>query len=360
MATPTKLALSRHATHAAASGVKIISPAPHEMWLDVMDADANTLVSQTPAWMAVMRDAGSHVDASRYYELADGQRLLLPMVRLGGPVLRMASPPAAWGFGGLLSSLPIRASDVALVFEDLARLPVAQISLRPNPLDAEVWRAGAPSTAIALPRRAHIIDLKGGFSTVSKRFDKDARYNTRKAERNDVSVECDTTDRLVPAFYELFMMSLERWAARQHEPVWLARWRGQRRDSLDKFMKMSLGMKGACHWYVARVKGELAGAILVLRDKNAHYTRSVMNHELGSTAANYLLLRTALEDACNAGCRWFHMGETGASESLALFKEHFGAQSCPYAEYRIERLPISRMDKAARGVVKKVIGFKDA
>lgn len=354
------LSASQSSAFIGTNQIKITSPAPREAWSDLAQDDPNTLVSQMPAWMDVMCAVGGYADASRYYELPGGQRFLLPMVSTGGLLQRLASPPAAWGFGGLLGSEPIRASDVALVLDDLAKLPAAQVMLRPNPLDAAVWKAGAPSTAIAIPRRAHIIDLKGGFNTVAKQFDKDARYNSRKAERNGVSVEYDNTDRLVPAFYELFMMSLERWAIRQHEPVWLARWRGQRRDSFNKFIQMSLGMKGACHWYVARVKGELAGAILVLRDKNAHYTRSVMNHELASTAANYLLLRTALEDACNAGCRWFHMGESGNSESLSNFKEHFGAKPYAYAEYRVERLPVTKVDTAARNVVKKLIGFKDA
>jgi hypothetical protein len=360
MATPTELALSQRATSATASNVKVVSPAPREAWRDITQADPNALVTQSPAWVDTLCAITGAQDASRHYEMPDGQRLILPLARQAGLLRRMASMPSAWGFGGLLSAQPIRAEHVAAVFDDLATLPALQITLRPNPLDADAWQAGAPSAVLRLPRRAHAIDLAGGFDAVSKRFDTQAKRNMRKAEREGVSVECDASGRLVPEFYELFLMSLERWAGKQHEPNWLARWRGQRRDPMSKFVQMSQGMAGACRWYVARVNGKPAGAILVLMGKNAHYTRGAMDRSLASTGANFLLHRTAIEDACKAGCRWYHMGETGNSESLSNFKEHFGAQPYAYAEYRVERLPLTKTDTAARNAIKKLIGFKDA
>ena len=54
------------------------------------------------------------------------------------------------------------------------------------------------------------------------------------------------------------------------------------------------------------------------------------------------------------------MGETGASGSLAQFKSHFGAVPCAYAEYRLERVPVSRLDRGLRGIVKRIVGFRDA
>jgi hypothetical protein len=344
----------------AVSSATIISPAPREAWNEVVQTDANTLVSQTPGWTDVMCAAGHAADASRYYELPDGQRMILPLVRLSGPLPRFASPPAAWGFGGLLSAMPLRASDIEVVFEDLSRLPAAQITVRPNPLDAGVWQAGAPAVAIAIPRRAHVVDLTGGFEAVVKRFDTQAKRSIRKAEREGVTVEYDTSSKFVPEFYELFKMSLVRWADKQHEPAWLSHWRGTRRDPIDKFIQMSERMNGECRWYVARAAGQTIAACLVLMGKNAHYTRGVMNRDLATNGANFLLQRTILEDACKNGCRWYHMGETGHSESLSKFKEHFGALPYAYAEYRVEHLPITKTDRAVRSAVKRIIGFKDA
>jgi lipid II:glycine glycyltransferase (peptidoglycan interpeptide bridge formation enzyme) len=76
--------------------------------------------------------------------------------------------------------------------------------------------------------------------------------------------------------------------------------------------------------------------------------------------ANDLLQKAVIEHACRAGCRYHHLGESGESVGLAQFKERFGAQAYPYEEYRLERLPVSRLDMGLRGVVKRAIGFKDA
>jgi lipid II:glycine glycyltransferase (peptidoglycan interpeptide bridge formation enzyme) len=85
-----------------------------------------------------------------------------------------------------------------------------------------------------------------------------------------------------------------------------------------------------------------------------------MDKELaGPTRANYLLHRLAIEEACAAGCRYYDMGETGVSASLAQFKTRFGARPYAYAEYHLERLPITRASYGARGVVKRLIGFRD-
>ena len=119
-------------------------------------------------------------------------------------------------------------------------------------------------------------------------------------------------------------------------------------------------MKEACKIWMAWHQNEPVAAIMVLQGKNAHYTRGVMNVRMaGPSRANYLLHRYAIEGACQSGCYYYHMGESGKSVSLASFKTRFGAVAYPYAEYRIEGLPITSMDTNLRKFVKRVIGFKD-
>ncbi len=116
----------------------------------------------------------------------------------------------------------------------------------------------------------------------------------------------------------------------------------------------------ACRIWVAWHNGQPAAAILVLQGSNASYIRGMMDKELaGPTRANYLLHRLAIEEACEAGCRYYDMGESGSSTSLAQFKTRFGARPCPYAEYHIERLPITSLHRHARGAIKRMIGFRD-
>jgi len=334
------------------------------VWEGLLASDPNALASHTPAWIDFVCCAGGYEDASRLYELPGGRRVVLPMVRrphLPDPLAEEASFPPAWGIGGLVAPGGVRLEDASAVFADLSGRGLLRASLRPNPLDAEVWGAAQPSRAIVRPRLAHVLSLEGGLGKVWKeRFRGNARTAVRKAERCGITVQCDTSGTLVPVVQALFERSVRRWAEQQHEPLALARWRSQRRDPQRKLELMTQVLGEACRVWVAWSQGQPAAAIVVLQGRNAHETRGMMNVELaGPTRANYLLHMLAIEQACAAGCRNYHMGETGTSSSLAQFKTRFGARPHPYAEYHLERLPITALDRRARSVVKRVIGFRD-
>jgi hypothetical protein len=341
-----------------------ISPAPRDVWQALLDSDPNALVSHMPAWTDFVCAAGGYDDASRLYELPGGRRLVLPMVRrrhLPNPLADEASFPPAWGIGGLVAPGGVRLADAAAVFEDLAGRGLLRTSLRPNPVDAEAWSAVQPPQATVLPRLAHVLSLEGGFGRVWKeRFRGTARTAVRKAERSGLSVQRDTSGTLVPVAQALFERSVRRWAEQQHEPEVIARWRSHRRDPQRKLELMTQALGQSCRLWVAWAQGQPAAAIVVLQGENAHYTRGMMDIDVaGPTRANYLLHMLAIEDACAAGCRHYHMGESGFSSSLAQFKTRFGARPRLYAEYHLERLPITALDRRARSAVKRLIGFRD-
>jgi hypothetical protein len=325
-------------------------------------SDADALV--THEWTRALCAGGGYKDVSRLYELPGGRRAVLPLVRRAGLPERVAaeaSLPSSWGMGGLVASGGVRAADVAAAFADLAARPALRISIRPSPLHAGHWDAARPPRAIAVPRLAHVLDLDGGFGTVwGQRFSGTARTAVRKAERSGVTAECDSSGRLLPVFYALWEHSLDRWASQQHEPRRLARWRGHRRDPYPKFERIARALGDAFRVWVAWHDGVPVAALIVLQGANAHYTRGAMDKDLaGPPRANYLLHRLAIEDACAAGCRRYHMGETGTSASLAQFKTRFGAEPHTYAEYRLERVPLSAADAGLRTAVKRAIRFRD-
>jgi hypothetical protein len=357
-------ARSTSRSHTPAAALRVISPAPRDAWQEALASDPMALVFQTPRWLDCLCATGRYRDASRLYELPSGRRLVLPMVRLGcrtGSLAVEASFPPSWGTGGIVASGGPRAGDLAVVFADLGARPVLRTSVRPNPLTGASWAEARPRGALAVPRLAHVLDLDGGFERVwRERFTGSARTAVRKAERAGLTVECDTAGRRAAVFYDLFERSLDRWARQQHEPLALARWRGHRRDPLRKLRLIAEHLGDRCHLWIAWHGEEPAAAILVLQDANASYTRGAMDKELaGPTRANYLLHQLAIEQACDAGCRQYHMGESGTSAALAQFKTRFGARPAPYAEYHLERLPVTAADRYVRTAVKHVIGFRD-
>ena len=339
----------------------VSSPAPKDVWDDIVRGDRRALVTQTPAWVRAMVETGSYVDRSRLYEFDDGRRFVLPLARRRGPqgaILGDQGFPNGWGIGGLVGA----GADVEVVrtvFDDLAHSGSSRVQIRPNPFDGELFRRAAPASVLALPRRAHVIDLRGGADDVWKQFSKSARRGARKGMAAGLEVEHGNGAHLAREYHELHRNSVERWAEQQHEPLALARLRDTRRDGLAKWITIGRVVP-ACQFYVARLDGRPIGAMVLLQGPNGHETRSAFDrdHAAGS-APVYLLTWLGIQAAIESGADWYHLGETGTSARLADFKERFAAVGHDYAEYRLERLPVTKVDVWARGVVKRVIGFKD-
>lgn len=347
-----------------AQQVRVTTPAPRQAWLDILRSDATGLVDQSPDWFDTIQAYGPYKDASRLYEWENGQRAVLPAVSRRGLPEHLAvrsSPPRDWGIGGPVSERPLEEEEISDILTDLSHLPGLRFSIRPNPLMGAKWDKAKPNGFIKIPRMAQVINLENGFNSIwEKRFDENTRRNIRKAEKSGLVVECDSSGKLVPVFYSLFIQSIDRWAKRQHEPLFLARWRAARRDPIEKFQRMSQLLGNYLRIWVAWKEGIPVAALMILQGRNAHYTRGAMNLALaGPTRANDFLHKMAIEEACQSGCRYYQMGESGGNQSLAHFKARFGAIGYPYAEFVFERVPVTVIDHQLRSMVKKLIGFKD-
>jgi hypothetical protein len=215
-----------------------------------------------------------------------------------------------------------------------------------------------------LRRRRHAFPGSLTFSTWRGRYDVvnarwfrgTARTATRKAERASLRVECGTHGRHLDAFYDLYRRSIKRWARQTRKPVWFALWQAARRDPPEKFASVAERMGEQCRTWVAWHGDTPAAALICLvHGESASYWRGCMDKQIaGPTRANYLLHKLAIEDACASGCRYYHMGETGASSLLAQFKAALGAQPHRYAEYRFGRFAITRgIARGAAGASEK-------
>ncbi|HEU5483392.1 MAG TPA: GNAT family N-acetyltransferase, partial [Microlunatus sp.] len=342
---------------------RIISPAPRDAWRTALTRDEHALPEHAPEWLDAIVATGRYADASRHYRFDDGRELVLPLVRRTGPAGLggwLLSHPPAWGIGGLVGDAD--SASVAEVITDLRRMSAHRIWVRPDPMAADLW-AGAVAldgSATVVPRRAHIVDLSGGFDPVLARMPRATRKYMRRAERAGVRVEIGYGGDMLHVHDVLYRKSVDRWAKRQHEPQALARWRAGRRDPVEKLETMARHLGNRFVLAVGYVDDQPAFSALMLLGPTAHVTRSAMDVDLvGPTKVGTLVHRRLLQLACDAGCTRYHLGESGNSESLAQFKEGLGAIAVDYAEYRFERLPYTRADTVARTIVKKVLHFRD-
>ncbi|MEV6014947.1 MULTISPECIES: GNAT family N-acetyltransferase [unclassified Streptomyces] len=343
---------------------QITTPAPRDVWWELAGKDQDTNPSQTPFWLDCLCATGPYRDASRLYEFETGRRLVLPLVaRRHLPRILGAeeSWPAQWGIGGPVCPEGASAAEARAVFADLARLRALRVAVRLRPADQAVW-AGAATGFDVQPHMTQMVNLDGGFGTVwDRRFGRRMRREVRRAERSDVETEVDRTGRLVPVFYDLYRKSIVRWAEQQHEPLALARWRRTREFPVRRLEAVAARFGEGCAIWMAWRGGEPAGACIVLRHGgHAKMWRSAMDRELAHPVrAVPFLYRLAIEDACDAACRTFDMGESAPGSSLAEFKAGFGAESFPSPRLLRERLPVSAADRRLRTAVKRLIRFQD-
>jgi hypothetical protein len=217
---------------AAMSG-RMPSPAPRHIWEQVLAPDPLSLKSQSPAWADAAVAGGGLEDAGRFYEMVDGRQLIVPMLR----------------------RRPSR---------------VLRQTIWPHPLTAGGWAAGVPAGEVVKERVAHAVDLGCGFDVLwSQRLASSSRRGARHAERAGVTVESDTTGRLIPEFYELTRQAVERWSRLRHEPQWMARRRHGLTDPRSKFEAIARALGPRCRIWVARVDGRPTASMMVLSGANA-------------------------------------------------------------------------------------------
>lgn len=355
-------ATERRAFGRPALGGEVTSPAPRDQWRAVVAADPGVLPEHTPEWLDAICAADDYVDASRLYEFADGRRFVVPLVArrgwrgLGG---QLWSFPPSWGIGGPVGDR-LDAGVVEVIVADLRRLGAVRVALRPDPLEAEMWAGIGGRGVSVLPRRAHVVPLFDSPEAHLASLSKSTRRKIVRAERSDLRVEVDTTGVLLPDHFRLYAASVERWAARQREPLWLARWRAGRRDSIERLQTVAHHLGDRFRLVVAYVGDRPVASTIALLGPVTRDTRAAIDRELASQVnASEAVQWRAICEAYAAGSTHYNMGESGASVSLARYKEHFGAVPVPYAEYRFERLPLTRIDGAARSLVKRAIGFRD-
>jgi hypothetical protein len=345
---------------------RVTSPVPREVWAALLRSDQEAVVTQSLAWHDAVLATGRYLDTSVLYEFPSGQRVILPLARprrAPAWAATTASWPGGWSVGGPISEDGrIAPAEAAAVLADVAgrRTLVTEIRLRPRALGPWLDENG-PFTIEQNPLTDYVLDLDGGFAAVwQDKFRGNMRTGVRRAERSGVEVEVDRSGRLLPEFFELYETSIQRWAAVQHEPVWLTRWRTTRTTQPKILASVARHFRTDCAVWMARSKGEPAAAIIVLSTgAYAKYWRGAMNKQLAAPPrANELLHRLAVEDACQHGYRYYDMGTARPGSQLAFFKEKLGA--VPHALYvlRTERLPVNAMRGASQTLVKKMAGFR--
>ncbi len=297
----------------------------------------------------------------------DGRRLVLPAV--APPARRTArrrgSMPTHWGFGGIVADGGVTAADVRTGARGPGAAPCrAAPGHPPEPAPRSPLRRSSHRTTHSPSRGGRMCWISPGASRSSGRASADSRRRgVRKAEKSGIEVEYDTTGRLLPEFFELYASSEARWAEQQHEPAVL----GPVPHALSRHARRSGSgslrhLDGGCRQWVARHDGS-RGRVdrrAVRRQRALHARRD--GQGAGRAAASQRPADVARDPAACAS----ESARRSTSASRARSASLVGLQGAVRrAAVRLPgaaaRAPAghARRTRAARTVVKRVIGFRE-
>ena len=329
-----------HAPGSDAAISSVTTPAPLPQWNAVLAADPGATALQTPAYLAAALKAGGGRDISRLYTLTDGRRLVLPLIEESFlPGLRQAGDhPAGFGHGSVLATGGLRRSDVATVVSDLQRLGLS-IRIGGGHHTADQWSAGLIPGVVEIPRRVDVVDLSMGYDEyLTRTVRRGTRQSVAKAARNGVEIDVDTTGRLIPVFYDLYLSWVERWIPRSGLPPALARHSALKQEPYAKFATVAALLGDSCRVFVAWHQGRaVASCINLVHGEHAIGWRSYSIKELASpVAANTATQVAGIRDAMDSGCRVFDLGQSGDVSNLQSYKNSLGATPRQVVDLRIE------------------------
>ena len=201
-----------------------------------------------------------------------------------------------------------------------------------------------------MPRRVDVIELSMGYQEyLTRTVRRGTRQNVAKAARNGVEIECDTTGRLIPVFYDLYLSWVERWIPRSGLPPALARHSALKQEPYTKFETVAALMGDRCRVFVAWHEGRaVASCINFVHGEHAIGWRSYSIKELaGPVAANTATQVAGIRNAMESGCRFFDLGQSGDVSNLQSYKNSLGATPRQVVDLRIEPPLVARARTAA-------------
>jgi hypothetical protein len=320
-----------------------------------------------------VRLASRSSDASRLYRLRDGRRLLLPLVRrrLAPGFAVDADYPRGFGHGGLLAEDGLRTTDLDLVLADLrgrqGRPRVLSTSLDGHHPTTDRWSAvdvDREPGVLRSTRRVEVVDLRDGFDAVWRDgFSKAVRRNVARAEKLGVRLECDSTGRLLAAFYEVYLGWVVERAADSPLPPSVTVSLARRRESLSKFRSVSEQLGERCRIWIAWFEDRpVACSMTLLHGRHAMGWRGYSIKSVAApVAANTAVSVAEIEDAARAGCETYDLGQSSGLPGLLRYKASLGARPREVVDLRVESATVSRVRAVrarARETLEKVLAAR--
>jgi CelD/BcsL family acetyltransferase involved in cellulose biosynthesis len=306
--------------------VKVIRNVSTAEWWAWIEKAGDATFFQTPIWAAVLVESFPEyrVD-TRFYEFADGARVLVPLMRrtrLHGVLATLESMPFGT-YGAFLAERALTRAEVDAILADLRRggPAVLRLMVTPNPLG----RFALPDDVFGSQNFIHYLRLDEGYDIIWRhRFSRGLRYSVRKSARRGVRAGIEHGAAIFLDFCRLYHDTARTWERR---PPFGERF----------FATVSrLPLANAQLW-VARLEGRMIAGCVVFT-YGLHQTPYVggFDREFRGYDPNNLMYAEAMKWGARQGYRYFNFLSSAGIKGVEHFKSSFGTQRLFFNYYLYE------------------------
>jgi lipid II:glycine glycyltransferase (peptidoglycan interpeptide bridge formation enzyme) len=204
---------------------------------------------------------------------------------------------------------------VAFLVDRARRQGSVAVEVRPTPAGARALATSIPAELMPGAEYCfHQLDLRDDETAIFKRFHPSSTQRAiRRAEREGLTYECGTSERLLESFYRLLRMTRRRHRLPPQPLVWF------------RNLVMNLGDRASIH--VASKDAQAVASMLTLSFKTTTYYKygasDAAHHRLGGMP---FLFWRVIQDARQRGATTLDLGRSDVDQpGLIAFKNHLGA-----------------------------------
>lgn len=307
--------------------VRIINdPIADPGWSKLLDRHPAASVFHSPGWLSALRQTYGYeplvVTTSPGPTLENG----VVVCRVAGwTSRRLVSLPFSDHCDPLVDDSGDLSEMIARLADEAGRAGWRSVELRPRVGNQRPFQTAARTCGLesAAEYTAHQIDLRAGTAEVFRRFHPSStRRAVRRAEREGLTYEVGTSDRLLASFYRLLRMTRRRHGLPPQPRAWFQN------------LVACLGDQVAIH--VASKNGRPIASILTLSFKQTMFYKyggsDAAQHSLGGMP---FLFWQVIQDAHARGFAELDLGRSDLDQpGLAAFKDHLGAARSTLTYYR--------------------------
>jgi hypothetical protein len=306
--------------------VRIIDDISIDKWRQIVEKSENATFYHTDTWAGIVEASFDNCKVKPLlFDFEDGTEVLVPLAycsEVKGLMQGLFSTfPSE--YGGPVSGRPVSQDKLDRIFKSLIRIKQSRVTIHNSPFD----NITLPKPYKAIPHTTQVIPLDGGMDAVwQQRFQPKTRRGINKSIREGIVIRPGSSDADFEAFYKLYMLSVERWG---EKTTWV------RPESFCRNI-VTMGHPYTRLWLAYLNDKIIGGAIICYFNRIGSHMMQAFDYEYREYRPNSLMVKQAVETACELGCDYYDMGPSAGIPSVIEFKRRFGAIPIDYNVYSWE------------------------